>query len=80
MGKVEIELNSAGIRDLLKSEGIRTELKAQGDKVVGRCGDGYTDSVFDMPSRSVCRVSAASKAAKIDNADNNTLLTALFGG
>ena len=79
MSKVKIELNSAGINELLHSPEIRAALIEAGDKVATRAGTDYEAVSFEMPSRSVVRVSPATRKAAIDNSDNNTLLRALGG-
>lgn len=78
--KVKIELNSAGVRELLHSPEITAQLSSIGAAVQGRCGSGYEAEMVNTPTRSVCRVSAVTSAARRDNSDNNTLLSALKGG
>lgn len=45
MGKVRIELNSPGIRALLRSPEMQAVLKDRADTVKDRCGDGYESYV-----------------------------------
>ena len=80
MSKVKIQLNSAGVRELLHAPEIQGQLQSIGEQVRNRAGDGYETEMLDTPTRSVCRVYAATKEALTDNSDNNTLVSALFGG
>lgn len=50
MGKVRIELNSPGIRTLLRSPEMQAVLKDRADTVKDRCGDGY-ESYVAPPAR-----------------------------
>lgn len=79
MSKVKIELISEGVRALLYSSEISTQLSNIGSQIQGRCGEGYEAETVDTPTRSICRVVAATNAARRDNSDNNTLLSALGG-
>ena len=77
MGKVRIELNSPGIRALLRSPEMQAVLKDRADTVKDRCGDGYESYV--APTRAVAVVETASRKAYDDNSANNTLLKAVSG-
>ena len=78
MSKVKIELNSPGIRALLRSPEMQAVLKDRADTVKDRCGDGYESYV--APTRAVAVVETASRKAYDDNSANNTLLKAVSGG
>ena len=80
MSKVKIELNSAGIQELLHSEEMKGILLETGNAVAARCGENFGAEAFDMPTRSVVRVSPINRAGAIENSDSNTLLKATFGG
>lgn len=77
MGKVKIELNSPGIRALLRCPEMQAVLKDRADTVKDRCGDGYESYV--APTRAVTVVETASRKAYDDNSANNTLLKAVSG-
>jgi len=77
--KVEIVLNSAGIRELLKSAEIEAVCKEQAEAVAGRAGDGYTVDTYVGKTRVNAMVTADTYAARRDNLKNNTLLKALGG-
>lgn len=74
MSKVRIELNSPGIRALLRSPEMQAVLKDRADAVKDRCGEGY--EAYVAPTRAVAVVETASRAAYDDNAARNTLLKA----
>lgn len=78
MSKVRIELNSSGIRTLLRSPEMQAVLKDRADTVKDRCGDGYESYV--APTRAVAVVETASRKAYDDNSASNTLLKAVSGG
>lgn len=61
MGKVRIELNSPGIRALLRSPEMQAVLKDRADTVKDRCGDGYESYV--APTRAVAVVETISQKA-----------------
>ena len=78
MGKVRIELNSSGIRALLRSPEMQAVLKDRADTMKDRCGDDYESYVAS--TRAVAVVETASRKAYDDNSANNTLLKAVSGG
>ncbi len=73
-GKVHIELNEAGVRELLKSPEIQAACMEQAQRMASKAGDGYTADVRAGRNRAVARASAATEAALKDNLKNNTLL------
>ena len=78
MGKSEIELNSAGVRELLKSKEMRSICKWYADKAVRKLGDGYSANVYDGKSRVNASVTADWKQTQADNLKNNTILKAVL--
>ena len=77
--KVEIELNSAGIQELLKSAEIQGYCEELAREVANRAGDGYEVDTMVGKTRVNASVYAATKEANKDNLENNTLLKALGG-
>ena len=61
MSKVRIELNSPGIRALLRSPEMQAVLKSRADTVKDHCGDGYESYVAQ--TRAVAVVETASQNA-----------------
>ena len=79
MGKVKIELISAGIQELLKSDEMAAVCKEHAEAVAQRAGDGYKVDTYVGKTRVNAMVSADSAKARKDNLKNNTLLKALGG-
>lgn len=77
--KVEIELISAGVRELLQSDEIREYCEELAQGVASRAGDGYEVDSMVGKTRANASVYAATKEANRDNLENNTLLKALGG-
>ena len=77
MNKVKIELNSSGIRQLLKSEEMGQMLKQQAEQVRARCGSGYSTDLYQASSRVIAGVFAETAEAAKQNSRENTLLKAL---
>ena len=77
--RVEIELISAGVRELLQSDEIREYCEELAQGVASRAGDGYEIDSMVGKTRANASVYAATKEANRDNLENNTLLKALGG-
>lgn len=77
MDKVKIELNSSGIRQLLKSEEMGQMLKQQAEQIRARCGSGYSTDLYQASSRVIAGVFAETAEAAKQNSRENTLLKAL---
>lgn len=77
MAKVKIELNSSGIRQLLKSEEMGQMLKQQAEQIRARCGSGYSTDLYQASSRVIAGVFAETAEAAKQNSRENTLLKAL---
>ncbi|WP_417106559.1 hypothetical protein [Hominenteromicrobium sp.] len=74
---MKIELNSSGIRQLLKSEEMGQMLKQQAEQVRARCGSGYSTDLYQASSRVIAGVFAETAEAAKQNSRENTLLKAL---
>lgn len=78
MSKIEIELNSAGITELLKSGEVMAELEAQADGIISRCSGNYQKSVYrNGKTRGNVSIYTSDKETFYRNLNNNELLTAL---
>lgn len=77
MGKTKIVLNSAGVRELLKSEEMQALLSQRASEIAARAGAGYGTDVFVGKTRANASVFANDAEAQRDNLKNNTLLKAL---
>lgn len=78
MAKVKIELNSDGVRDLLRSSEIMEVCKSHADQIAARAGSGYEVTTFTGKNRVNASVHAATEEAYRDNLKNNTLLKAVY--
>jgi len=72
--KVRIELNSAGIREMLRSDEMQALLGEKAMEIAARCGAGYESDIYLTPGRAVASVFTATPEAAKDNAANNTIL------
>ncbi len=77
MSKVEIELNSEGVRDLLRSEEMQAECKKRANEAVGKLGPGYKVSTHVGKNRANASIYAESYQARQDNMENNSILKSL---
>lgn len=77
MSKIKIELNSSGVRELLKEVG-RTECVKIANKALSQCGDGYEMNTIEYPERTAAIVKATTAKAMRDNEKNNTLIKAVY--
>ena len=77
MSKVEIELNSAGIQALLKSQEMVDTLQTVADSVQTRLGDKFQTSQHIGKTRANVSVYTEDPDALQDNATNNTMLKAM---
>lgn len=80
MATVKVELNSEGIRALLKGSEVEQAISEKAEKVAGRAGSGYSHDTKQMSGRVIASAYTATDEAKKDNMENNTLLKALGGG
>lgn len=73
----KLELNSAGIQEILKGEEVQCLLSEYGKKIAANCGAGFDTDLYIGATRANVSVKAVSKEAIDDNYDNNTLLKGL---
>lgn len=74
MSKIRVELNSAGVREMLKSAGATAECMSYAQRIALACGDGYKAEGRSYPERTGAAVFAETREARRDNLKNNTLL------
>lgn len=80
MSRVKITLNKAGVRELLKSQGIAEECRKHAQATLNAASasaDGYAMERRNYPERTGYAVYAAEYPAIADNMQNNTLLRSL---
>lgn len=79
MANVRIELNSDGVKELLRSPEIMAVCREQADRALGNLGDGYEIDEYTGPNRVNVQITAVSAEAQKENLDNNTILRSLGG-
>lgn len=79
MGRIRIELNRAGVGQLLKSDEMKALVQGIGDEAVARAGEGYAARTHNTGQRMICNVYPTTKESAKDNYENNTLLKAVGG-
>ena len=77
MGKVKVVLIREGVRELLRSEEIQTELKRRGQRVQEAAGAGYEMDARVGVNRANVQITAKTFRARKSNLKHNTLLKAL---
>ena len=80
MSKVKFKLDKAGVRELLKSEGVVGECRRHAEATYASASgsaSGYVLEERRYPERSGFAVYAAEYPATSDNLKNNTLLKSL---
>lgn len=77
MSKVKIEINYAGVGELLKSQEMADCVSGIAQQKASACGDGYGTDVYRAGTRVIASVFTETGEAKRDNYDNNTLLRAV---
>lgn len=77
MSKFKIELNKAGVSELLKSTELGEALQEIG--ISKAPGEDYSVQKINAGSRVIARINVDTQEALNDNMDNNTLIRALGG-
>ena len=72
-----IVLNTKGVREMLKSDSMRTMLNERAEAIKDRCGEGYEVDSFVGKTRVNAALRTKTKEAVKDNSENNTLLKAV---
>ena len=75
--RYKVELNSAGVVELLKSAEMAAICKGYADGIAMRAGTGYTVSTYTGRTRVNASVRCATDEAWRDNLENNTLIKAV---
>lgn len=75
---VRIELNSDGVRDLLRSPEMLAICEEQAQKAVARLGDGYEVNSYTGSGRVNASVVAVTEEAIRENSRENTVLKAVL--
>lgn len=79
MSKVEVEINSKGARDLMRSEEVMKLCESYANDAMGKLGDGYVVTSYTGPNRLNVSIKAITREAVRDQYANNTILKAIGG-
>ncbi len=77
MSSDKFELNSEGVRELLKSQEMMDVCAEHANKVISQCGNGFETSSHIGKNRVNVSVYPVTKSAKNRNYKENVLLKAL---
>lgn len=77
MSKFKFELDSQGVKNLLKSTEMQNILDEYASKVQLQAGEGYDSEVHVGQNRAYANIYPETYEAFQDNLDNNTLLISL---
>ena len=77
MANVRVTLNRAGVREVLRSEEMKTVCEDHATAALSRLGPGYEVTVMTGKNRVNAEIKAVSYKAKKDNMENNSILKAL---
>lgn len=75
--KVKIELNTSGVKELLKSQEMLNICKEHASRILNNCPSGYEMDSHTGLNRVNAMVYASTYQAKADNLRNNTILKAV---
>lgn len=78
MSDIQIELNSTGIQELLKSEGVQNFLNEQADAIIGRCDGNYEKDTRIGKNRANVSIKTTDEHTWRKNLKDNELLKALY--
>ena len=73
MARLKIKLNSAGVRELLKSQEIRNVVETEAAKKARQAGEGYSSEIHVGQKRLYANIFPETRKAVRDNFENNTL-------
>lgn len=79
MNKVEIELDTAGVSLLLKSEELKNACEKIAQRAKRKLGDGYEVTTFTGATRVNASIAAKTAKAKNENLKDNRILKSLGG-
>lgn len=77
MSKVKVELNHAGVGQILRGTEMRRHLESVAASIASRAGSGYAYRSHDTGQRTIVNVYPDTAEAARENAASNTLLKAM---
>lgn len=79
MADIEVKLNSAGVKALLKSGEMEAAVRQEAENIAQRAGEGYGTDVKMMKSRVIASAYTETFDAMRDEFENHTLEKAIRG-
>ena len=79
MIKVEVEIDSKGARDLMRSEEVMQLCESYANDAMGKLGNGYLLTSHIGKNRLNVSIKAMTREARRDQYENNTILKAIGG-
>ena len=77
MSKLRVELNRAGVRELMRSDAMLQICSQHANATAGSLGDGYEVTTRVGKNRVNAEVAAVTAAARRENLETNSILRAL---
>ena len=74
---IKIELNRAGVANLMKSSEMMGFCESLAMKTLGQLGEGYEVSTYTGRTRVNSSINAATPKARKDNLEHNSILKAI---
>lgn len=79
MIKVEVEIDSKGARDLMRSEEVMQLCESYANDAMSKLGNGYLLTSYIGENRLNVSIKAMTREARRDQYENNTILKAIGG-
>lgn len=79
MIKVEVEIDSKGARDLMRSEEVMQLCESYANDAMSKLGNGYLLTSYIGKNRLNVSIKAMTREARRDQYENNTILKAIGG-
>ena len=77
MSNLKVELNSAGVIEMMKSPEMQAICAEHANAALSNLGSGYAATTMVGKTRCNAEVAAVTKKARDENAKNNTILKAV---
>lgn len=78
--RVKWQLNKAGVAALLRSPGVKADLRARGNRIAAAAGPGVSAHVWEGFDRSRARVTTTTREADEREATSRSLSRAIDAG
>lgn len=77
MSNVVFKLNKDGVKELLRSEQMKSVCQEYANSIAGSLGEGYEVNTYIGTNRANASIGAVSDSAIKDNSENDTLIKAV---